>query len=115
MAASAASSRSGRDLQDQGHIAPVCVREAQLLGFQFAGKRAEFVRALQLAQVLGIGRGHVHRDIACVRVHFCEAELVVVGGTRYRRVEVLADVDAQYAAVTRTRAGSRSAAPRPGY
>ena len=89
-----------RDLEHQGHVAPVRVRQAFLLGLQFAGERAQFIRVLQLAQVLGIGRRDVHRDITCVRIHFCQAELIVVGGTLDRRVEILANVDTQYAAVT---------------
>lgn len=75
--------------------------EAGLRRLEAAEEVVEFGFALQLAQVLGVGRGDVHRDVARQGVHFFQAGEVVVGGTLDRGVEVLADVDAEDAAVLR--------------
>ena len=55
--------------------------------------------ALQRAQVLGVGRGNVDRDVVSVRVHAFQADQVVVDGVFNGGDGVLADVQAQDAAV----------------
>src|SRR5574337_292668 len=89
----------GGDLQGQGHVAAVLVGQASLGGLQGAQEGVQFRFALELAEVLGVGRGDVDRDVAGQGIDLFEASQVVVGGALDGSVEVLADVDAQHAVV----------------
>jgi hypothetical protein len=88
-----------RDLHRQRHLPAVRVGEALLLVLERAQKSAQRVGVLQRAQVGGVRRRDVDRHVARVHVDLAQAMQVVVGCALVRRVEVLADVDAQHAAV----------------
>ncbi|MNL14617.1 hypothetical protein D3C87_1355660 [compost metagenome] len=88
-----------RNLQRQRHIALVLVGQALLGGFQRGEQAVQLARALQLAQVLGIRRRDVHRHVARVRIDALEAVEVVVSRALDRGVGVLADIQAQHAAL----------------
>jgi hypothetical protein len=55
----------------------------------------QLVAALQLAQILGVGRRNVDGDIAGVRIHLAQTDEVIVRRFFYGRVGVLADVDTE--------------------
>jgi hypothetical protein len=68
---------------------------------------------LQVAQVLRVRRGDVHHHVAGLVVDAVQACQVVVGGAFDRRVEVLADVDAEHAAERGALDVAHELAPRP--
>ena len=80
----------------------MCVREPLPLRAERAEQAVELCRLLQLAQVLGVRRGDVHRYIARAGVHLPQALNVVVGGAVERRVEILAYIDSEHPAKVRT-------------
>ncbi len=85
----------GSNLERDRHMAAMLICECCLACLERAKQRIEFARALQLAQVLGIRRGNVDGDVARMRINFIEAGEVVVGRAFDRRIEVLADIDAE--------------------
>ena len=87
------------DLQRQRDMAAMLLGEDFLFSFEGGEQAVQFGSTLQLAQVLGIGRGDVHGHVTGVGVHLAQAGQVVVNGALDWRVEVLADVDAKYALV----------------
>ena len=89
----------GGDLEGDRHVAPVLVGELSLARLELAEEGVELGFALQLAQVFGVGRGDVDGDVARQRVGLVEADQVVVGGALDGGIGVLADVDAEDAAV----------------
>ena len=93
----------GRDLDGDRRVLAVPVGERLLLGLERAEQAVERVLRLQVAQPLGVRRRDVDRDVRRARVDRAQAGEVVVGGARVRRVEVLADVEAEDAAPRRAR------------
>jgi nucleotide-binding universal stress UspA family protein len=71
------------------------VGEPRLRRLQAAEQRIERRVLLQLAQVPGIRARYVHRDVTGGGIDPVETEQVVVGSPVDRRIEVLADVDAE--------------------
>ncbi|MNN11168.1 hypothetical protein D3C81_1241150 [compost metagenome] len=88
-----------RDLQRQRHVALVLVGQALLRVLQRRQQAVQLARALQLAQVLGVGRRDIDRHVAGVRVDALQAVQVVVIGALDRRIGVLADIQPQHAAL----------------
>ena len=91
-------SRSGAIFSASGTYLP-CARRVLLFGLERRQQGVQRVFVLQLAQVLGVGRGDVDRDVAGVRIDLAQADQVIVRRLLDRRVGVLADVDAEHAAV----------------
>ena len=87
-----------RDLEHQRDILAVLVGEPRLFGFQLAEQRVQRVVLLQFAQVLGVRAGNVDRHVARGVINPVEADQVVIDGFLDRRVEVLADINAEDAA-----------------
>ena len=86
------------------------LRELRLLGFERRQKVLERSTYLQLAQPLGVGRRYVYGNVARIGVHGSQAGQVIVHGEVVRRIEILADVEAQDSGIR-----SRSTKTRPGY
>ena len=106
-------SRSGAIFTASGtYLAMLSARVFPVPSFSCVEQRIQFVAALQLAQVLGVGRGDVDGDVAGVGIHLAQADQVIVGGFFDRRVGVLADVDAEDAADISRASRSRPARPR---
>ncbi|MNZ28088.1 hypothetical protein D3C78_453110 [compost metagenome] len=80
------------------------MRACQLLAAHGQGieQLLERIAELQAAQARGVWRTDVDRDVTGVGVHLVQADQVVIDGTLHRGVEILADVDAQHAVVTRS-------------
>ena len=91
----------GCDLDRHRRVLAVQVGKGLLLGLELASRLAERLFRLQVAQALGVRRGNVDGDVGGARVDGAQAGEIVVGGARVRRVEVLADVEAQDAAPLR--------------
>jgi hypothetical protein len=66
-----------------------------LLRLELTQQPPERLFRLQVAQSLGVRRGNVDGDVGGASVHGAQAGEIVVRGPRIRRVEVLADVEAQ--------------------
>jgi len=89
----------GRDLERNRHQALRLLGQRIAARAQGAEQLVEFIGRLQLAQVLGVGRTDVDRDVAGVGVDAVEAVQVIVDRAFDRSVGVLADVQAEDAAL----------------
>ena len=90
----------GRDLEEKRHLPAVLGGQLALARLQRRQQGIQRGLALQLAQVLGVGAGDVHRHVVGVGVHAGQADQIVVGGALDRRGRVLADVKTQNHALT---------------
>ena len=84
-----------RDFDCQRHIFAMRGRQLRLFVFQGFQQCAQFVAALQGAQVFRIGGGNIDRNVARVGVGFFQANQIIVGRIFNRRNGIFADVDAQ--------------------
>ena len=89
----------GRDLHEHRYHAAVPRRQRCLALLQRREQHVQRCVVLQGAQVLSVRAGDVDGDIVGVRVHTVQAQQVVVGGAFDRRARVLADVEAEHAAL----------------
>ncbi len=103
-AADAGGGEIRRDLHDERRVLAVLSAQRRLLGLERGQQRGERVVGLQLAQSLGVRRRDVDGHVGRARVDRAQAGDVVVDGARVRRVEILADVEAEDAAATSARA-----------
>ena len=85
------------ELDHQRHIAAMLLGQLQLAHLQAAQQLGQRGRALQVAQVFGVGRRDIDGDVAGVQIHLVQAGEVVVHRALHRRERVLADIDAEHA------------------
>ena len=90
-----------RDLDRQRHMLAVTQGQFGATGGQISEQLLERVTELQAAQARGVWRADVDGDVAGVGVNLVQADQVIVDRTLDRGVEVLADIDPQYALVFR--------------
>ena len=103
MAATRAGVRSGAILTTIGVYLP-CVSASAACSFLSAVRSASSASsACRLAQSLGVRRRDVDRHVRSARIDGAQAGEVVVDGARVRRVEILADVEAEDALPRRAR------------
>ncbi|MNF30918.1 hypothetical protein D3C84_116680 [compost metagenome] len=88
-----------RDLDRQRYMFAMTQCQFRAALGQIGQQLLERVTELQAAQARRVRRADVDRHIAGVGVDLVQADQVVVHGTLDRRIEVLADVDAQHALV----------------
>ena len=93
----------GCDLERHRHPATVFDRQLFASLCQALEHALQVVAALQLAQILGVGRRDVDGDIAGMRIDPLQAKPIVVQCPLDRGVGILADVQAQHPAVVRAR------------
>ncbi|MNO97060.1 hypothetical protein D3C76_887550 [compost metagenome] len=89
------------DLDRQRHALAMLDSQAVLAHTQGFQQLLQRVAELQTAQAGGVRRADVHRDVAGVGVDLLKADQVIVHCTLDRGIEVLADIDAQHAAIFR--------------
>jgi hypothetical protein len=86
-----------RDFQRHRHVFAMFFSELFLPRLELREQIVQRIVLLQLAQILGIGRGNVDRDIAGVVVDLLQADQIIVGCIFDRGRGVLADIDAENA------------------
>src|SRR5260221_8824860 len=88
----------GSDLYGQRNAVAVAFRQRVALRGERSDEVVEIIRTLKRAQARGVERGDVGGDEGRMGVDLAQAGEEIVGRALVRRVEILADVDAQHAA-----------------
>ncbi|MNE04476.1 hypothetical protein D3C80_970100 [compost metagenome] len=89
------------DLDRQRHVFAMAQRQFGPTGGEVRQQLLERVAELQAAQARGIRRADVDRHVAGVGIDLVQAQQVIVHRALDRGIEVLADIDAQHAAILR--------------
>ncbi len=73
------------------------ILQLALLIFDGGEQIVQRLTVLQRAQAWGVGRGDINRNIARVGIDFIHTDQIVIFPLLYRRIFILADINAQHA------------------